>query len=1051
MYYKKSKANIHKKHKVILTTLVTLSLLQSQVYAQITTKPELGQTYDDYLSYTADTSNDRVKLNNNSGTINFNKGGELIAGEKCNGWEETILEIGNGRDVTINVGTANDKEYDLIFNGYAKALRVTGDNTKLTIDAGDTGRLYLTNQISLDNSFLTGENLHTAAFWVDDGSSVYVKGHSLKMDAISSTGILVLDANLDIDLNGDFNVENVETGMWVYGTGENSNLDLTADNIIVKTSKDVAEVTKDGGYGLRVNATNGKELSIDLDADKKIELVGQDYGAAIVGNGKSISNLTADTIVLNAEKSKGIGLYFGNTDAISSHKLTLEADSQLDISSDYIGVYLLGDKNSADPNKEKNTNFIVQNTGTVNITGNSYSGIYSSASNSNISANTVNIKSDYIGTYLTNNANLTVQNAGLVDIKGGTFGLYAKSSTSDITTDALKIAVDSNCAVWLAGKASSTFNVNGLTEINGGIFAKEESSFDLATDTAILNADITAENSTIGLTANKQANLTGYIISGEEGAVNLSVGENSIWNGFADDYQNLDNSYSKAHVELFGHGFANTPTTGGQVNVTLGNNAKWNVNRQSWVTKLNGSNGIVDLAENGADAIHISELSGSNTFVLELKPEELVKSDMLYIQNDSDETQNIIIKNADEVLNNMQVGEKIRFATVGNSQKSFEEAVIGDAGVYNVHFAVKYADYNDSVNNDKENDDLYNGGANFGDNEAKPGTDYVNDIYGNGSNAQNAYLQRKENIVENISDAGKTIINMSRANYKNAVYMDRLIKRLGEARYINGEENQGMWVRLRHDRIGQSGDFRSMNTMYELGYDVKQDCDNGERRVGFAVDYMRGSTTYSDIMGKGETKRYGLWLYDTWLGDKGHYADYVLKWGHLSNDFDITAKSTLKNITGDYSNNVFSVSAEYGKKNSMGNGWYFEPQAQLQLARVTGADYVSSQDTKVSVDGINSLIGRAGFRLGRDLNESSTVYLKADLLHEFLGDQTITATDATGTLREEFENKGTWYDVGIGFAAQTGKNSYAFLDVEKSFGNGNDETYQINAGLQWTF
>ncbi len=135
----------------------------------------------------------------------------------------------------------------------------------------------------------------------------------------------------------------------------------------------------------------------------------------------------------------------------------------------------------------------------------------------------------------------------------------------------------------------------------------------------------------------------------------------------------------------------------------------------------------------------------------------------------------------------------------------------------------------------------------------------------------------------------------------------------------------------------------------------------------------------------------------------------------------------------------------------MGSGWYFEPQAQLQLARVTGADYVSSQNTKVRVDGINSLIGRAGFRLGRDLNESSTVYLKADLLHEFLGDQTITATDATGTLREEFENKGTWYDVGIGFAAQTGKNSYAFLDVEKSFGNDNDETYQINAGLQWTF
>ena len=159
----------------------------------------------------------------------------------------------------------------------------------------------------------------------------------------------------------------------------------------------------------------------------------------------------------------------------------------------------------------------------------------------------------------------------------------------------------------------------------------------------------------------------------------------------------------------------------------------------------------------------------------------------------------------------------------------------------------------------------------------------------------------------------------------------------------------------------------------------------------------------------------------------------------------------MENITGDYSNNVFSVSAEYGKKNDMGNNWYFEPQAQLQLARVTGADYVTTQGSKVNVDGINSLIGRAGFRIGRDMDENSTVYLKADLLHEFMGDQTVTAADATGTLREEFENKGTWYDVGFGFAAKMSKNSYAFMDFEKSFGNDNDETYQINAGMQWSF
>lgn len=304
-----------------------------------------------------------------------------------------------------------------------------------------------------------------------------------------------------------------------------------------------------------------------------------------------------------------------------------------------------------------------------------------------------------------------------------------------------------------------------------------------------------------------------------------------------------------------------------------------------------------------------------------------------------------------------------------------------------------------------------------------------------------------------LTDAGKTMLNMSRANYSNAIYMDRLNKRLGEARYINSEEDEGMWVRIRHDRIGKDDAYRSQNTMYELGYDQKQECDNGERRVGMAIDYMHGDTGYDQIAGKGEIDRYGLWLYDTWMGDKGHYADYVAKWGHLSNDFEIY--NSRGEVTGDYSNNVFSVSAEYGRKKDIGNDWYFEPQVQAQLARVTGADYTTSQGTKVSVDGINSLIGRAGFRLGKDFGEEkqSTVYIKADVLHEFLGDQDIRAFDGTtsGWQAVSYENEGTWYDVGLGFAAMMSKNSYAFMDFEKSFGNDNDETYQINVGIQWSF
>ena len=647
--------------------------------------------------------------------------------------------------------------------------------------------------------------------------------------------------------------------------------------------------------------------------------------------------------------------------------------------------------------------------------------------------------------------------------------------------------------------------INDWADVTGDIEAtnKGEITFNLADEGMMFvsnqdNNVITGNGtSAMALNENGTAVSAGNVQAANGGVINVNLGAGSYFEGRVDDYKDADSTLwddnNFNHDSLFDEDFVtdNKVTSSGTVNMNLGNNAVWNLTQQSWVTNLSGNGTVVLVGEvndnsntvveegTGGYAVHIGKLEGNNTFLVNLNPEDYAASDMIYIYDGSSAgVQNLRINNEAEVLNALKDdGDRIRFATVGKTAGAGagfgDDYVVRGRGVINSGFSIDYVDYDTDTHQGN-----YNGGDSF--TAAKPGDDYVDSIYGNGNNngnsgetgnqastlennadtgsdpvveldSKNLYLVRDSSKDAGKSDSGATIINMSRANYKNAIYMDRLNKRMGEMRYVNGEEEQGLWVRLRHDRIGQSGDFRSMNTMYEVGYDVKQPTDNGEHRIGMAIDYMRGSTTYDDIMGKGETKRYGLWLYDTWLGEKGHYTDYIVKWGHLSNDFDIRDKDSLENITGDYSNNVFSVSAEYGKKNDMGNNWYFEPQAQLQLARVTGADYVTTQGSKVNVDGINSLIGRAGFRIGRDMDENSTVYLKADLLHEFMGDQTVTAADATGTLREEFENKGTWYDVGFGFATKMSKNSYAFMDFEKSFGNDNDETYQINAGMQWSF
>ena len=541
------------------------------------------------------------------------------------------------------------------------------------------------------------------------------------------------------------------------------------------------------------------------------------------------------------------------------------------------------------------------------------------------------------------------------------------------------------------------------------------------------------------------AEFKGDVLAGNKGTIDFTL-NNGSYEGRVDDYADA----TLKNMVFRPEEFEVDVTDGGTVNMTL-NDSTWTARGQNFVTTLafGEEGGFVDLSKDENNSVTIRNLTGDGTFNMLLNSEDHSKSDMLYIgKNEGNQTINIV-GGITGGLENISKDNPLRFATVGidtdsdvpEVNNSGIRAYTRDAGALNLEYVVAKEDFNKS---DTENE-KYNGSGN-GQGVDKPGNDFVeNELVGD-RNAVNWIITGAKEAKP--SDAGKTIIDMSKINYSNAVYMDRLNKRMGEARYIDGDE--GLWVRMRHDRIGKSDAFRSKNTMFELGYDRKVgDREDGEHRQGVVFDYMRGTADYHNVAGEGDVRRGGIWLYDTWLGDKGHYTDYVLKFGRLSNDFEIYARSTGEKIIGDYSNFVYSASAEYGRKKDLGNDWYIEPQAQIQYAHVTDADYTTSQDTQVELDAIDSLIGRVGFRLGRDIDEKNNFYIKADILHEFLGDQDIEARDVTGVLDTTYENKGTWYDIGLGFSHAFSKGSYMFLDVEKSFGNDNEDTYQFNVGMNW--
>ena len=268
-----------------------------------------------------------------------------------------------------------------------------------------------------------------------------------------------------------------------------------------------------------------------------------------------------------------------------------------------------------------------------------------------------------------------------------------------------------------------------------------------------------------------------------------------------------------------------------------------------------------------------------------------------------------------------------------------------------------------------------------------------------------------------------------------------LSQRLGELR--NSDGGQGVWVRMSRGEFEYDGAYKNQYNFFQMGYDWA----SGDWHYGAAVSHNDGQTTYAQ--GDGENRSTSLSLYGTWLGDKGHYADIVLKQGRLSNDFDIYTEAG--HTSGDYDAWGTSLSGEYGMKVALNDGWYVTPQAQLTLMRIGSEDYTTNNGIKVHQDSLESAVGRIGFELGKDISESGSIYAKASLLHDFAGsaDTYLSMKDFANSYRQDIGD--TWCEAGIGFNYKTSANSYVYADVVKTFGGDVDTPWQWNAGMRWTF
>lgn len=272
-------------------------------------------------------------------------------------------------------------------------------------------------------------------------------------------------------------------------------------------------------------------------------------------------------------------------------------------------------------------------------------------------------------------------------------------------------------------------------------------------------------------------------------------------------------------------------------------------------------------------------------------------------------------------------------------------------------------------------------------------------------------------------------------------------QRLGDLRET--KDGQGIWARMSRGEFEYKGELKNQYNYFQIGYDKAF----GSWHYGAAISYNDGETSYAE--GYGENDSTSLSLYGTWLGDRGQYTDIVLKEGRLNNKY--TNHAAAGTTSADYDMWGTSISAEYGQKLDIQDGWFVTPQAQLTYMRIGSENYTAqvataagTQSMQVRQDALDSFVGRIGLEAGKSFSDKGSFYAKASLLHEFAGDAD-TYLNLNGLSNSYSQDLGdTWYEAGFGVNYKLTDSSYLYADVVRTFGGDVDTPWQWNLGMRFS-
>ncbi|MDR1145031.1 MAG: autotransporter outer membrane beta-barrel domain-containing protein [Verrucomicrobiales bacterium] len=294
---------------------------------------------------------------------------------------------------------------------------------------------------------------------------------------------------------------------------------------------------------------------------------------------------------------------------------------------------------------------------------------------------------------------------------------------------------------------------------------------------------------------------------------------------------------------------------------------------------------------------------------------------------------------------------------------------------------------------------------------------------------------------------------------------DSLLKRMGELRYGTRASRppaggtpalhiENIWLRSYGQQLnigsqvaGQA--YEQLIYGIDLGTDHKFTLSaDSDLYLGVYAGYGCSDIDYRTPGADGEINSYYGGFYATWLHSSGFYIDATFKAASVNND--LTAPYGTTQLIASYSDVNIGGSLEIGNKFTFTDGWFVEPQFQVNYLHILAENYTAGPMT-LSAQDLDALQLRLGSLFGRTIKLTNSGALQPYV--KISGVETISSG---GTLHNGYQHTrantdGARAELGGGLIWQLDAANQLHLDYEASFGDKYDKPWGLTAGYRHQF